>query len=272
MKYFIDFEAMQFSNYIISVGCVREDGKEFYSLVHTPENTKKNVSKFITDLTGITTEMVEAAPSPEEVFNKFFDFCFEDCGDDIPEFYCYGNCDTDFIKATFRKTNSFKAKAILGYMNTDMKDFAPAVKVHFGLIKLINLAKVCEYFRGEKIVQTHNSLDDAKMLKEVYEGCKNEKASDVDANVFMEYKEITTDQIEYEDTRFDVFCCPTKNFEEERTKKFENLKEAVEYVKSYDKSMRNNPSVNVNNVAKRIKKSYNTKKQYNYYYWKFEVK
>ena len=225
MKYFIDFEAMQFSNYIISVGCVREDGKEFYSLVHTPENTNKNVSKFITDLTGITTEMVEAAPSPEEVFNKFFDFCFEDC-----------------------------------------------VKVHFGLIKLINLAKVCEYFRGEEIVQTHNSLDDAKMLKEVYEGCKNEKASEVDANVFMEYKEITTDQIEYEDTRFDVFCCPTKNFEEERTKKFENLKEAVEYVKSYDKSMRNNPTVNVYNIAKRIKKSYNTKKQYNFYYWKFEVK
>ena len=64
MKYFIDFEAMQFSNYIISVGCVREDGKEFYSLVHTPEHTNKNVSKFITDLTGITTEMVEAAPSP----------------------------------------------------------------------------------------------------------------------------------------------------------------------------------------------------------------
>ena len=64
----------------------------------------------------------------------------------------------------------------------------------------------------------------------------------------------------------------TKNFEEERTKKSENLKEAVEYVKSYDKSMRNNPTVNVHNIAKRIKKSYNTKKQYNFYYWKFEVK
>lgn len=27
MKYFIDFEAMQFSNEIISVGCVSENGK-----------------------------------------------------------------------------------------------------------------------------------------------------------------------------------------------------------------------------------------------------
>lgn len=35
--------------------------------------------------------------------------------------------------------------------------------------------------------------------------------------------------------------------------------------------MKNNPTVNVKNVAKRIKKSYNTKKQYNFY-WKFEVK
>ena len=115
-------------------------------------------------------------------------------------------------------------------------------------------------------------IDKIKKMNKVEKRSKNEKASEVDANVFMEYKEITTDQIEYEDTRFDVFCCPTKNFEEERTKKFENLKEAVEYVNSYDKSMRNNPTVNVNNVAKRIKKSYNTKKQYNFYYWKFEVK
>ena len=44
MKYFIDFEATQFSNEIISVGCVREDGKEFYSLVR-PE--KRKLTKFI---------------------------------------------------------------------------------------------------------------------------------------------------------------------------------------------------------------------------------
>lgn len=33
MKYFVDFEATQFAGEIISIGCVREDGKTFYSLV-----------------------------------------------------------------------------------------------------------------------------------------------------------------------------------------------------------------------------------------------
>lgn len=31
MKYFIDFEATQFSQEIISIGCIREDGQTFSS-------------------------------------------------------------------------------------------------------------------------------------------------------------------------------------------------------------------------------------------------
>ena len=37
MKYFIDFEATQFSEEIISVGCKREDGETFYALVRPVE-------------------------------------------------------------------------------------------------------------------------------------------------------------------------------------------------------------------------------------------
>ena len=32
MKYFIDFEETQFKNEIISIDCVKETGKTFYSL------------------------------------------------------------------------------------------------------------------------------------------------------------------------------------------------------------------------------------------------
>ena len=56
MKYFIDFEATQFSNEIISVGCVREDGETFYSLVNVQRN---KITPFITDLTGISKNDVE---------------------------------------------------------------------------------------------------------------------------------------------------------------------------------------------------------------------
>lgn len=268
MKYFIDFEAMQFSNYIISVGCVREDGKEFYSLVHVPTGTKKTVSNFITNLTGLTTEMIAEAPMPEQVFSDLFDFCAED--ESIPEFYCYGNCDTEFIKSTFKKVNNFKARTILGYMYADMIDFAPAVKVHFGLMRLIGLAKVYGYFTGEEIHQSHNSLEDARMLKEVYFYCKNESEADIDDSAFLEYKRITSDIISMEDERFDVLCCQKKDFNKDETTKFENLKEACQFL--MNKSNMKNQQVDIKNVAKRIKKSYNTKKQYNEFYWSFEVK
>ena len=67
MKYFIDFEAMQFSNEIISVGCVSENGEKFYSLVQ-PKKAKK-ITDFITTLTGITYEDLDCAPSADKVFS-----------------------------------------------------------------------------------------------------------------------------------------------------------------------------------------------------------
>ena len=58
MKYFIDFEATQFSGDIISVGCVDETGRRFYSLVKP--HKLGLMTGFITDLTGITDEQVRA--------------------------------------------------------------------------------------------------------------------------------------------------------------------------------------------------------------------
>lgn len=71
MKYFIDFEAMQFSNEIISVGCVSENGEKFYSLVQ-PQKAEK-ITEFITSLTGITYEELFSAPSADKVFSEFYE-------------------------------------------------------------------------------------------------------------------------------------------------------------------------------------------------------
>ena len=70
MRYFIDFEASQFAEEIISVGCVDESGRSFYSLVR-PKKPKK-VTDFITKLTGITREEVLAAATADEVFSKLY--------------------------------------------------------------------------------------------------------------------------------------------------------------------------------------------------------
>jgi DNA polymerase III epsilon subunit-like protein len=72
MRFYIDLEATRFSNRIISIGVVAENGKSYYSLVKPAGKVK--VDKFITALTGITNEMVAAAPTADEVFNQVFDF------------------------------------------------------------------------------------------------------------------------------------------------------------------------------------------------------
>lgn len=180
MNYFIDFEATQFSNGIISVGCVSENGAEFYTIV----NTNHKVTPFITNLTGITPEKVREAPSQETVFENMFDWVFVE--DTVPHFYCYGNCDKEFVKNNFHDCKSFKAKAMLGYLYTDMQDYSSEVKMHFGLCKNIALKKVAEYYLKKDITQTHNSLEDAIMLRLVW---KNIQANECEFNVFPEYME-----------------------------------------------------------------------------------
>ena len=180
MNYFIDFEATQFSNGIISVGCVAENNDMFYTIV----NTNHKVTPFITNLTGITPEEVAEAPSQEEVFEKMFDWVFSH--NDVPHFYCYGNCDKDFVRNNFRDCKSFKARSMLGYLFTDLQDYSSEVKMHFGLCKNIGLKKVSDYYKGVETIQNHNSLEDAEMLKFVYE---NIRANECEFNVFPEYME-----------------------------------------------------------------------------------
>ena len=164
MNYFIDFEATQFSNRIISVGCIKETGETFYSLV----NPERELTKFIIDFTGITQEQVDAAPSANEVFEKLFDFCLQD--EEAPTFYCYGDSDTAFAKATLEKmATNFKAKSMLSYIYANLIDFCPAVRAHFGIHSSVKLIKVAEYYKKEEMVQNHNALDDALLLKYLFE-------------------------------------------------------------------------------------------------------
>lgn len=181
MKYFIDFEATQFSNEIISVGCVREDGDTFYSLVNVAKNKMTN---FITELTGITKEDIETAPSSDEVFIKFYDWLSQDKS--RAQFFCYGNNDISFIKKNLNKATTVKAQMALSILTLHLIDYSKCVSRHFGLIKSISLKKVLAHYRQVKeIEQNHNALEDAFFLKEVYEKIHTE--DDVVECPFPEY-------------------------------------------------------------------------------------
>lgn len=168
MLYFIDFEASQFTQEIISIGCVCETEQTFYSLVHT----RHKIGNFIQELTGITQAEINSAPTPDEVFLQFFKWLEETnpIGDKL-QFICYGNLDTVFASHTLKNIqSSYLAQAALSLIALHTVDYSVSVKNYFGLNKHIALVKVAQYLQPDKeILQTHNALDDAIMLKQVYD-------------------------------------------------------------------------------------------------------
>lgn len=182
MNYFVDFEATQFSNEIISIGCVREDGAEFYSEVRA----RKKITGFITSLTGITDEQNKTAASSDEVFSRFFDWLMES-PDERAVFYCYGSTDINFIKKNLDLTKNLKAQAALSIMGTNLHDYSSVTRIHFGLVKNIALIKLVAYYRGvESVIQTHDALEDARFLKEVYDHVNSE--FEVQGHPFPDYE------------------------------------------------------------------------------------
>ena len=179
MRYFIDFEASQFAEEIISVGCVDESGRSFYSLVR-PKKPKK-VTDFITKLTGITREEVLAAATADEVFSKLYDWLDKS---EAVKFYCYGDCDRRFAFNTVVTAEDFRAQTALSLIIANIVDFSVELRKHFKMKRSIGLAKAVSYYRGEEVVQRHNSLDDAVYLREVFIKSRSEV---IDKCPFDEY-------------------------------------------------------------------------------------
>ena len=166
MQFFIDFEATQFSERIISIGCVASNGNTFSTLVK-PVTKKDKVNKFITDLTGITNAMLVDAPSADEAFNSLFDFVLENGPKGQHQYYCYGNADAHFISRTVSHMNDARAITFAKMLEYNLIDFSSDVKTFFQMPNPISLRKVYSLIQNDDVEQHHNALEDAKMLCEV---------------------------------------------------------------------------------------------------------
>lgn len=165
MKFFLDFEAARFSNRIISIGCVAENGATFYSLV---KPGKKKIDKFITELTGITNEMLADAPSADEAFNAFMDYLEANNDDEAPEYYCYGDSDVAFLTHTIQHMEDTRACVCAQAVAGNLIDFAATVKKFFVVKNDLALRKVYMLIQSKtELVQKHDALEDAKMLQNV---------------------------------------------------------------------------------------------------------
>lgn len=266
MKYFIDFEATQFSEEIISVGCVREDGETFYSLVH-PVDSK--ITPFITNLTGITAEMVETAMSPDAVFEKFYDWMLTD-NIGMPDFYVWGNSDVDFLRHTFRRTVSMKARIAIGYMSGSIINFA---KRFCKKIDAENCALIKAYntLVDAEAIQTHNALDDAVMLAEVYrvysEISTNELKEKMSA-VILKKKTNSEQKKAWNHCGFPVgtVCIVKKKIP---IYVFENVAAAADWLVENEVQPDQKDTISKENMKNKIRHAYASGKPYFGYNWRY---
>lgn len=150
-------------------------------------------------------------------------------------------------------------------MHTGLKDFSISVQKHFGLIQAVGLAKVVQYYKGEEIVQSHNALDDAKMLKYVYEQIQSHTIEE-DKTAFPDYKKQENKKpqpVEKENT--------VKISIDKKGKKVvkicQSIEDAIQF--AYNKLPEGNRTeVKMDNIKKRILKASNTQTQYQQLYWK----
>jgi DNA polymerase III epsilon subunit-like protein len=166
MNFYLDFEASRFSNRIISIGCISQTGNTFQTYV---KPGKEKVDYFITELTGITNEMLSDAPDADVAFMNLFRFiCSNNADNGPPAYYVYGNSDAEFIKSTLTQMNNtvscMCAQSILG----NLIDYSAVVKKFFASPQDLALCKVYMLIQGEtNLTQSHDALEDAIMLKTV---------------------------------------------------------------------------------------------------------
>lgn len=167
MKFYVDFEAVQFSGRIISIGCVCENGNTFSTLCK-PSKEDERVNAFITNLTGITNEMLAEAPPANTAFMMFYSWVVSQSDGTVPEYYFFGNTDAQFITNTVKYMTDISAITFAMSIKALMKDFAPTCAQHFGL-KNVGLKRVYNMLKMEEEEQKHDALEDAMMLMYVQE-------------------------------------------------------------------------------------------------------
>lgn len=261
MNYFIDFEATQYHQEIIQIGCVREDGEAFKSLVRPRK--PKHITKFILQLTGLDRKSLMQAPSSDEVFSDFLNWLMLDR---TPvKFYCYGGADLIFVQNNLQKcTNDVKAQAALSLIIANLTDFSNVVEEHFRLQNAPSLKKVMQYYYPNDTHVCHDALADADMLRHVHDALiKEDKVNGVpfpDHVGMPMFKSIDD---------FDRFNIVRQNSQQNRTT-YQSFDNAVSFLINHAKRQR--VDLDPTCAQKKLIAAINSGKPYYGYVWIAEVK
>lgn len=164
MKIYLDLEANCTTNEAISIGMVTENGDTFYSLIRPHTKLDHNIKV----LTGVSQEDADQAPSLEEAMlgvREFLSFL-----DEENTFYHYGKSDRGFLRASMGFTTDMKALTTLQYIHNRCENVDKRVASHFRRDAIgLRSAYLTMKLSSEDPIQNHNALEDAWMLKYVWE-------------------------------------------------------------------------------------------------------
>lgn len=276
MNIYFDFEATQFSERVLAIGASCEYG-DFECLVKPCKGDK--LTAFITNLTGITKEMLIGAPDAETAFADLYDWMAVMTQEaDTPIFYhCFGDSDPLFLKHTANRMKNGPTKDFVLDLADSMLDDSYNVKKFFHS-KAIGLHKALKYFEPELPDQKHDPLDDALMLRRLmetlenaepltecpYEECSGEPAA---AGKKKKKKAVVV-----KDTRRYTILITHLTDKNAKPKQFKTVEAAINW--AFHKITKNNPPANLDSaratVQKHTQRAIDTEGNYLGWHWNKE--
>lgn len=139
---------------VIEIGALKVKNSVVIDSFSTLINPKKNITKKISELTGITSDMLIDAPFEETVFYDFLDFI----GDDMLVAYNV-NFDINFLGETLKRIGVTSAKI-------DYFDAMGLSKLNFPNLENYKLCTVVKSL-NPNFVQEHRALSDCYAVKEI---------------------------------------------------------------------------------------------------------
>ena len=183
---------------VIEIGAIKVKNNKIVSKFNSLVKPKNEIDEYITELTGITNEMVKDAPTIEEILPDFMNYIGNDIliGHNV-------NFDINFIYDNlYRNKFDVLTNDFIDTMRISRK-LLPELPHH----RLIDLAK---YFKIDSI-NNHRSLKDCEITMNVYENLKEialQKYDNVDEfkNAFKKHKKegLRAKDIVSTNTEFDV--------------------------------------------------------------------
>lgn len=157
---------------IVEVGAVRVYGGEIADTYHALLRTGRNLPEKVTELTGITEEMMQAGRDPEDAMPEFFAFVGEDIlvGQNLIFDYSFLKQWAVNHKLSFERSALDTLKLARRFLPKEQKK---------------DLESLCRYFGVER-EHAHRALEDAIETYRVFEKLK-EAYGEADETAFTPY-------------------------------------------------------------------------------------